>query len=340
MPSTRASSGSLPYAASKPSSSAVSKGKSSKKAAQTGLDASISLFRSEVLSLLSAPPPVPSHIRLKPSDRVEVLGAWERVSSHGMQQSVQVCQVLPSGSRAGGEGETWVTRMEGERWIFPRAARVTKRPRGVDDADSADEAGAGMLEGEETPAARPKKSASSPAKKRCSAPDAPRKSRRTNGASSRRSRYDGDASDMDYDDGATTETEVSHLAKKHGGVRGAAPLASGSSSSSSRRTHSSRSAQRESSSVGLRRSRRHRSQEEQDDEPLAPVKQEDGLDDLASLCGRVEDLGVRSTVEPESDAFSSYAPSSFGASASTEAFEHSGAAKDVKGKGRARSTDA
>ncbi|GAA5979944.1 hypothetical protein JCM11641_007593 [Rhodosporidiobolus odoratus] len=287
MPSTRSSSGALPFPASKSSSTVTKSKSSSKRAPPTGLDASIALFRSEVLSLLSAPPPVPAHIKVKPSDQVEVLCGFERISSHGIQQSVQVCRVVPGGSRTGSEGESWVTRMEGARNYFPRIARVQKRLRATDeDSDAEGEDGEDMDEDEAmaTPSSsRTKKSRTSSSskekeKQRAAAPDAPRKSRRT---TSRRHAHN----DEDFDDGAETETEASHLARRHGGVRDAPPLASSS--------HSRRSTVSGSPSAELRRSRRHQSREE----PLHHVKQED-VDDLASLCGRVDNLGVRGTVEP------------------------------------------
>lgn len=94
------------------------------------------LFRREVASMLSNPPPratVPRHLRHQAGadlDSIELLAAIERISSNGLQQSVQL-------HRVGGDGgETWVTRTEGGREWFPRVGRVEKkRIRAVSDGE-------------------------------------------------------------------------------------------------------------------------------------------------------------------------------------------------------------
>jgi hypothetical protein len=342
MPSTR-SQDALPFAASKSTSSKSSSKSKVKKAPPTSLELTTALFRSECLALFSAPPPVPSHIKLKPTDKIDVLAVVERLSASGIQQSVQMCQVLPGGSRAGGEGESWITKMEGAKVYFPRASRVTKRLRAVAESDeeSGGEADRMLDDGSEeeqeeqaTPNSRKKSrtSTSSSTRSKKDAPEAPRKSRRTAPASSpssssrRRRHAAADSDDEEFDDGANTETEASHLARKHApyGASNLASSSAGSSSSSRRRSHHHSSATSSHShsyshslaptpsTSGLRRSARHQPEVEQQE----VVKREDeddnasisggyaaSLDDLSSLCGRVEGFKVEETVEPGSFPF-------------------------------------
>lgn len=333
MPSTR-SQDALPFAATKASSSKSSSSVKSrgKKAPPTSLELSTALFRSEVRAMLSGPPPCPAHIKLKSTDKVDVIGAFERLSSSGIQQSIQLCQVLPGGSRAGGQGETWVTRMEGDRAYFPRQARLSKRLRRVDESDEESSDEDKMLEDEAhddeaqaTPHSRKKARTSTTSSKSKAAPEAPRKARKVAPASSpststRRRRNAAAHSDEEFDEGARTETEASHLASKHAPY-GAANLASsstGSSTSSRRRSHHHHSSPSSSSHAstpatastsGLRRSTRHERKSEDVDEPVVKREEEDdgasvsggyapSMDDLSSLCGRVEGFKVEETVEP------------------------------------------
>ncbi|GAA6019352.1 hypothetical protein JCM10207_001268 [Rhodosporidiobolus poonsookiae] len=291
----------LAFTASKPSSSkAVTKSKSKSTPAAGSLEASIALFRSEGLALLSAPPPVPSYIDLRPADQVQVLAAIERVTSRGLQQSVQLCQISGTG---GSQGESWVTRTEGGRSYFPRVAQIKKRMRAVredadeedgdeEDGDEEEEQREREQAEERTPFGSAKKkartsTASASSSRKDKAPDAPRKPTRASASSPSTSRHrsrrnpadrDDPASD-DEDDGATTATEESHLAQRHGGTRRVAPLGSASGSGSR-----------------VRRSARHRSKEHE----ARRVKQEE-TDELASLCGGIDGMGVRSTVEPDTD---------------------------------------
>ncbi|GAA5923520.1 uncharacterized protein JCM15063_003674 [Sporobolomyces koalae] len=292
---TRSSSGAIrrfPSSKSAVTSAARQKSTSSKP------DAITLLFRREVQSLLSTAPALPSHI---PADTpVEVVACVERLSLSGIQQSVQLCQ-------AG--DETWVTRTEGARQYFPRAGRVQKRLRGNDDEDDGNERDEedqdtgrerAQLEPADKRAKKSRKrdsvrlpvetpinqessrSATSSARRRGS-PSAPdRKKKRDY----RRSRRDHNNEMPDFDDGASTETERSHLAQTRGRQGGdmLAPIG-----------------EQVGESVQLRRGQRKcagRSQTPVNGSvEVTKVKAEEA-DDVASLCGRVGGLEFRTTVDP------------------------------------------
>ncbi|GAA5841816.1 hypothetical protein JCM11251_004072 [Rhodosporidiobolus azoricus] len=297
MPSTRSASssaGSLDFPSTKSSSSLKkSSGPASKAITpKTGFEASLALFRSEAIALLSAPPPVPPHIKLASSDKVIVNAAIERISSRGVQQSLSFCHVNKKG-KEGEFGESWVTKMEGERVYFPRIGQVKKRLRALEESDEEREQEDDALVTEETPRKSGRKSSSSSSKKRSSAPHAPRKSRRTGHSSSSRHHHDADHSDDDLNEGSTTATEAtSHLASRHGRARDAAPLASSSASSSRRTTRTSRASTAELFAQVK--------QEELEAGDAGYLSTATVTSDLASLCGRVQGLGVRGTAEPES----------------------------------------
>lgn len=83
------------------------------------------LFRREVSSFLLTSPAGASQ------DSTVVLAAIERISSSGMQESVQLCENTTGDVR-------WVTRTEGKREFFPRVGRVkaNKRVRDDDEAEN------------------------------------------------------------------------------------------------------------------------------------------------------------------------------------------------------------
>ncbi|GAA5893084.1 hypothetical protein JCM6882_003882 [Rhodosporidiobolus microsporus] len=344
-------------------SSTKSKSKAVAKPAASSLTEMTALFRSQIRELVAAPPPVPSHIKLASTDSIQILSQWERVSSRGVQQSVVMSQVARKG-HPDEVGEMWITRTEGDKTFFPRTERVKKRLRSVQESDEEDAAMIDDVE-EATPAKSSRKTTSS-SKKRSTAPDAPRKARKTDplasSSSSHRRRRDADHSDddADADDGATTETEASHLARRHGRARDAAPLASSSSSSSAPRKSTSSSSRHHRTDAGPSASNTRRAtrastaassgfggdlfsvkQEEHDESGYATSATgvSAGGDDLASLCGRVEGMGVRSTMEPETDleadlpSFSSSAAYAFPALSESSASD--AGARDRKGKGRA-----
>lgn len=235
-------------------------------------DAMTTLFRREVTSLLSLPPPSTTPSGATPSTPIEVLAAIERISSGGMQQSVQLCR--------SGE-ETWVTRTEGGREWFPRVGRVQKRVRGTEE----DEEAAASEDGRQHEATPSKKSSSGSKKSRKhhvhgatdyetpvgkggkarpTPPRAPKKSSKK----TRRSDHDLDRDDDDdedaQDDGAATETESTLKRARHLGR-------------------------------GMRKCPGRESGEPLDVFDAGGVKtsvKAEEFDDLASLCGRVGDLGV------------------------------------------------
>ncbi|GAA6032891.1 hypothetical protein JCM8097_000034 [Rhodosporidiobolus ruineniae] len=294
--------------------SSTRSGKAVTKKTPTSLELSTALFRDEVKAMLARPPPMPPHVKLKRGEKVEVYSTIHRMTTHGMQESIQVCGV---------GDQTWVTRTEGVREHFPRIARVPKPASGskrVRTSESDDEALA-LEDDERTPTSSSrKKSRTSTSSRKSGAPAAPRKSHRT--APSRRPRYtsDSDSDDSD-DDGATTETEHSHLARRHGGTRGAAPLASSSAASSSKRrttTTSSSRARRDdlstssaAASAGLRRSARQAASPAALATHIKPEPVDDDHssfgrasragtatgDELSSLCGGINGLDVWSSVE-------------------------------------------
>ncbi|KAK4052260.1 hypothetical protein OIO90_004482 [Microbotryomycetes sp. JL221] len=93
------------------------------------------LFRQEVATLLSSAP-VDLLKRYNHSSSsvysneslIQQLACFERVSTSGLQETVQLSQLK-------GTNEMWVTRTEGGKEWFPRLGRVTKRVREVDQDD-------------------------------------------------------------------------------------------------------------------------------------------------------------------------------------------------------------
>ncbi|GAA6055260.1 hypothetical protein JCM3770_001512 [Rhodotorula araucariae] len=238
------------------------------------------LFRDEVKSMLSRPPPVPESLTLDhKTAKTFINGTFERRSSLNIQESVQFCTAVDKDGKA----QSWVSRTEGDRRYFPRIAQVKKRLRDEDEfiAEEDDEAAA-AAQNEDEQVTRPRKSSKKRASgsvsssRRRAEPVAPKKTRRMRPAAA----VDAENHDSDFDDGATTETEASHLARTRAG-----PSSSGAMLGEDGR--------------GKRRcSARLRG--ETDD--ATRVKREHAGDDLVSLCGRVDGLGFRSTVEPDTDA--------------------------------------
>ncbi|GAA5974352.1 hypothetical protein JCM21900_005217 [Sporobolomyces salmonicolor] len=247
------------------------------------------LFRREVQSMLSTPLALPSH--LPANAPVEVVACLERLSTSGMQQSVQLC-------RAG--EEEWVTRTEGERTYFPRAGRVQKRARAAVEDEEEEEEGEDF---EDAPVAAKKSKSSRRSSRRHGADHDPQQEPRIASSSARKaapgapkkkhrkSRH-ADDDDESFDDGASAETEQSHLGRRApqnpgmlatvneeegGAIAGPGPSASSSSGVLGR---------------GQRRCTGR---------TFFVKKEHDEADDLASLCGRVDGLDVRSTVDPESE---------------------------------------
>ncbi|GAA5960352.1 hypothetical protein JCM21900_006541 [Sporobolomyces salmonicolor] len=142
------------------------------------------LFRREVQSMLSTPLALPAP--LPANAPVEVVACLERLSTSGMQQSVQLC-------RAG--EEEWVTRTEGERAYFPRVARVQKRARAAAENEEDDAAD------QDTEQEPPTSSSSA----RRAAPASPTKKQRTS---------DGGNRHANADDGAATERDKAHRGRR------------------------------------------------------------------------------------------------------------------------------
>ncbi|GAA5885519.1 hypothetical protein JCM16303_002241 [Sporobolomyces ruberrimus] len=274
-------------------------------------DAITLLFRREVQSLLSTPPALPSHI---PADTpVEVLACVERISLSNVQQSVQLCQ-------AG--AERWVTRTEGARHYFPRTGRVQKRLRGNEDEETETEPQESMEEDEEDGqdglsggvTVRRKKSkrshsrretfetpnesergqaSSSSSSARRRDPVAPQKKKKH----SRKVRHedrDGHREDQEFDDGASTETERSHLARTRDPAEPGtlSYIGGGGDEPASFGRGQRKCFGRNNTSQGGRAPTQEGAE--------TAVKSEEA-DDLASLCGRVGGLEFRSTVDPESE---------------------------------------
>ncbi|GAA5956431.1 hypothetical protein JCM3765_005660 [Sporobolomyces pararoseus] len=284
-------------------------------------DAITLLFRREVQSLLSTAPALPSHI---PADTpVEVVACVERLSLSGIQQSVQLCQ-------AG--DETWVTRTEGARHYFPRAGRVQKRLRGTEEENEDEQEGARGHEMDEEVAARGKKSKKSHSRRRAQeyetpnitssstprrpSPAAPLKKKKHH--RSRRVREEreegeeGPAGGEDFDDGASTETEGSHLARTRGPRNPGMLISIGEEN-----IQAAQLGRGQRRCAGRNTTPQARNSTTTEEGVGYNIKSEEA-DDLASLCGRVDGLEFRSTVDPDSEYERTPAP-----------------VPNVKGKGRA-----
>lgn len=223
------------------------------------------LFRREVTSFLSTAPS--QSINGAP---VEVLAAVERLSSSGLQSSVQLC-------RAG--EETWVTRTEGNREYFPRVGRVQKRVRGGEEEEEevaavGDDERQGLEEGTtRTPKkSKDKKSKSTPtprqaeARKTRSVPKAPSKSRSAAPAVPTTRWTSPTASEIDAASLRSDETMRRAKMEVHEALG-------------------------EELGRGKRRCNRRGTEESE-----INVKTEEG-DELASLCGRVLGLDVKSAID-------------------------------------------
>ncbi|KAK4046633.1 hypothetical protein OIV83_005916 [Microbotryomycetes sp. JL201] len=284
------------------------------------------LFRREVATLLGAAPADIRSLHVGSGLGVEQLACFERVSTTGLQETVQL-------SRIQGTQDMWVTRTEGGREWFPRSGRVTKRVRGQAEDDDDDEpepeeqisdrdeeyhveqerprrrskrrggvASANPRDGDddcdefETPAYRPSSSSSTRSRSK-----APRKKK----ATSRRSvAVENDMGmideneqldvfgprDEDQDQGDETERDDNDSARERGSVHG-------------KRTSKNVAGRRKSksSSSGLTSKRTTRSSGSCDDSTRSTtmtIRMTE--DDLASLCGRVDNLDVQSSVDAES----------------------------------------
>ncbi|GAA5854183.1 hypothetical protein JCM9279_006168 [Rhodotorula babjevae] len=226
-------------------------------------------FRDEAKSMMARLPPLRPESKLdRATAEVHVLTTIERRTGGGLQESLQFCAAVD----ADGNEESWIERTEGERRLFPRVLQVKKRLRNVDDEYAvAGAAAAGPAEDDEdveqvTPRKVSKKAAagtassSSPSSAR-KAPSSAKKHRRASHAHAE------DEHERDDDD-AQPETDAEALRRaRHDKRRSSARL------SEARRG--------ESLASSVKREHEH-----------------DG-DDLASLCGRVDGLEFRATVEPD-----------------------------------------
>ncbi|GAA5945896.1 hypothetical protein JCM3775_003339 [Rhodotorula graminis] len=222
-------------------------------------------FRDEAKSMMARLPPLRPESKLdRRTAEVHVLTTVERRTSGGLQESLQFCAAVD----ASGNEESWIERTEGERRLFPRVLQVKKRLRNDDEyalagaaAPGAEDEDGDDVDEQVAPRKVSKKAAAGTASLSSrKAPSAPKKHRRAPPANA-------DADDHD-DDGGVTETEALRRAR-HDKRRSSARL------SEARRGESL------ANSVGS-------------------VKREhDANDDLASLCGRVDGLEFRATVEPD-----------------------------------------
>jgi len=233
-------------------------------------------FRDEAKSMMQRLPPLRPESKLdRATAEVHVLTTVERRTGT-LQESLQFCSAVD----AHGNEESWIERTEGERRLFPRVLQVKKRLRNVDDeyaiADAAAAAAAAAedddIDEQVTPRKVSKKAAAGTASS--SSPSSARKassSAKKHRRASHAHADDDHAHEHERDDGAQPETDAEALRRaRHEKRRSSARL------SSARRS--------ESESAG--------------------VKREHDVDDLASLCGRVDGLEFRATVEPGASLFS------------------------------------
>ncbi|GAA5895729.1 hypothetical protein JCM5296_007407 [Sporobolomyces johnsonii] len=163
--------------------------------------------------------------------------------------------------------EEWVTRTEGERSYFPRVGRVQKRVRAaVEDEEDEDD---DEEDFEDTPVRPKKKSPSRRSARRHGAdhdsePETPiASSSRKAGPASPKKKQRKSRHHADDDD------------EEGGAIAGPGPSSSSSALGRGQRRCTGR--------------------------PSIVKKEHDEVDDLASLCGRVDGLDVRSTVGPETE---------------------------------------
>ncbi|BGP27534.1 kinesin K39 [Rhodotorula toruloides] len=246
-------------------------------------DAITKLFRREFAAMISVPPS--NALALESGDprksklSVEVLAMNQQISSDGTQSTLQICAAVDSKGRE--VGERWVNRSVGFREFFPLVGRVPKRPRQLEDED--EERNAGM-DDEEAESRKKRTNKPHPVKRSKTDPtwtsSSSRRNRDKSSKSSSSSRHERPSQDAgeDVDSGDETETGLSSYGRGKRACHGRS-TASGSAVASTSRMGTS---------------------------PLPyelrPVKSEDAADELSSLCGAVDDLAVRTTVEPETDA--------------------------------------
>lgn len=242
----------------------------------------IALFRREVTTFLSTPPS--PHLLGK---KVTILASIERISSNNLQQSVQLCS-------AG--DETWVTRTEGQRDHFPRVGRVQKRVRNDDDdeednevkdmiAEENEDDEEGDYEDEAITPVKNRKGKSYDSKKtpiivgsgsskksRSSIPKAPRKIRQPPSSAS------------------------DNIQRRHSSP--APPSNSSIADTFSEETLMRQNVREALGRGGKRRcSNKESTIESESGKGEDVVKREEDLDDLASLCGGVHGLDVKSSLD-------------------------------------------
>ncbi|KAM0792010.1 hypothetical protein ACM66B_007121 [Microbotryomycetes sp. NB124-2] len=319
-----------PTAADAPCSSRAFAGIPQKKPSTTAAKPNpmTAIFRREVAIMLGS---CPSDIRsMFPNGQVETLGMMERMSTTGLQETVQL-------KRIEGTQEMWVTRTEGGREWFPRSARVQKRLRGNEeeveqDEDELDDEQERDGEEERTRRRSKRRTSTSQrdddddaefetpvnATRRHSSSSTRSKAPRKKKTSTRRTAaaVDTDMTMIDEneqvdvfgprggndEDEQGDETEREDGARERGSVdgkrtskhvstrRSKSKASSSSSGSSKRRTRSS--------SVAARAVLESEDNESAGGgDALAAQMTED---DLASLCGRVDNLDVQSSLDAES----------------------------------------
>ncbi|BGO95439.1 hypothetical protein NBRC10512_001407 [Rhodotorula toruloides] len=238
-------------------------------------DAMTKLFRREFAAMISVPPSTAlalesSDSRFKSKLSVEVLAMNQQISSDGTQSTLQICAAVDSKGRE--VGERWVNRSVGFREFFPLVGRVPKRPRQLEE-DEPDRDAEEMQDEEEAESRKKRAKKPHPVKRsksdRTSTSSSSRRNRDkpSKSSSSRRERPD-----EDVDSGDETETGPSSYGRGKRACTGRSGVASTSWPGTSPSPYD-----------------------------LRPVKSEEVADELSSLCGAVDDLAVRTTVEPETD---------------------------------------
>ncbi|BGP35298.1 hypothetical protein JCM10296v2_007133 [Rhodotorula toruloides] len=249
------------------------------KSSTTGpADAMTKLFRREFAAMISVPPSTAlalesSDSRHKSKLSVEVLAMNQQISSDGTQSTLQICAAVDSKGRE--VGERWVNRSVGFREFFPLVGRVPKRPRQLEEEDEPDRDDEGMEDDDEGESRKKRAKKPHPVKRsKSDRPSTSSSSRRNRDKPSKSSSSRRERPDEDVDSGDETETGPS---SSYGRGKRACHGRSGVASTSRLGT----------SPLPY---------------DLRPVKSEQVADELSSLCGAVDDLAVRTTVEPETDA--------------------------------------
>ncbi|BGP11305.1 hypothetical protein JCM10049v2_007208 [Rhodotorula toruloides] len=243
-------------------------------------DAMTKLFRREFAAMISVPPSTAlalesSDSRYKSKLSVEVLAMNQQISSDGTQSTLQICAAVDSKGRE--VGERWVNRSVGFREFFPLVGRVPKRPRQLEEEDEPDRDAEEMEDEDEAESRKKRAKKPHPVKRSKSdrtSTSSSSSSRRNRDKPSKSSSSRRERPDEDVDSGDETETGPS---SSYGRGKRACTGRSGVASTSWSGTSPS-------------------------PYDLRPVKSEEVADELSSLCGAVDDLAVRTTVEPETDA--------------------------------------